>query len=106
VFVFVKTERGSWRNDEPKGVVRPRTSSATPSVSATEAAALKPSTPVHGAAEAESWVRDIKVEIPATPLEPPDRSTWRYPRSSACIGGQICFSSGPARKPKPDIGRR
>ena len=44
MFVFVKTERGSWRNDEPKGVVRPRTSSATPSVSATEAAALKPST--------------------------------------------------------------
>jgi hypothetical protein len=48
-------------------------------------------------------VRDMKVEIPATPLELPDRSTWRYPRSSAFIGGQICFSSGPARKPKPDI---
>jgi hypothetical protein len=48
-----------------------------------------PTAHVSGAALAGTRfrVRDIKVEIPATPLELPDRSTWRYPRSSAFIGG-------------------
>jgi hypothetical protein len=50
-------------------------------------------------------VRDTKVEIPATRSEPTDRITlgFIYPhlRSSAFIGGQICFSSSRTRKSNP-----
>jgi len=48
-------------------------------------------------------IRDIKVEIPATPLEAPDRSTSGYRRSSAFIGGQMCFFPGQTRIQNPEL---